>query len=119
MKKPLLYLLAIFLFSLTMFSCKEKDNGKIPSKTQKYSVVYTGLVDSENDNYDIFMVVAPGAYGFVTFEDFRNINGVRTPFVHKLGYSPNSDGVIHRMTFEKIDLDPNIGIEVIRLLKPN
>ncbi|WP_299530492.1 hypothetical protein [Ulvibacterium sp.] len=51
-------------------------------------------------------VVDPSAVGFVVFDDFREVDGVSIPFVHRLGYLPTSEGLIHEMRFQSVVLDP-------------
>jgi hypothetical protein len=51
-------------------------------------------------------VVDPKAVGFVVFSDFREINGMVIPFVHRLGYLPTLEGLIHEMRFQSIVLNP-------------
>lgn len=59
-------------------------------------------------------VVDPKAMGFVVFDDFREIDGVLIPFVHRLGYLPTPEGLIHEMRFQSIVLDPK-GLSVTDL----
>ncbi|NAY92186.1 hypothetical protein GTQ34_09665 [Muricauda sp. JGD-17] len=62
-------------------------------------------------------VVDPKAAGFVVFDDFRKVNGVVIPFVHRLGYLPTPEGLIHEMRFESIILDPKtLSMDDIRQL---
>ncbi|WP_420601728.1 hypothetical protein [Flagellimonas sp.] len=51
-------------------------------------------------------VVDSNAVGFVVFDDFRDIDGTVIPFVHRLGYLPTPDGLIHEMRFESVVMDP-------------
>lgn len=51
--------------------------------------------------------VDPKAVGFVVFDDFRSVEGVQIPFVHRLGYLPTKEGIIHEMRFHSIVLNPD------------
>lgn len=65
-------------------------------------------------------VVDPKAAGFVVFDDFREVGGIVVPFVHRLGYLPTQEGLIHEMRFESIVLDPKeLSISDIRELNKN
>ena len=63
-------------------------------------------------------VVDPKAVGFVVFDDFRTVDGVVMPFVHRLGYLPTPEGVIHEMRFQSIVFDPKeVSVDDIRTLQ--
>ena len=63
-------------------------------------------------------VVDPKAFGFVVFNDFRTVDGVVMPFVHRLGYLLTPEGVIHEMRFKSIVFDPKkVSVEDIRALQ--
>ncbi len=65
-------------------------------------------------------VVDPKAVGFVVFDDFREIDGMVIPFVHRLGYLPTPEGLIHEMRFQSIVLDPKgLSISDLRGLNKN
>ncbi|WP_411032051.1 DUF6503 family protein [Spongiimicrobium sp. 3-5] len=50
--------------------------------------------------------VAPGAYGFVVFDDFKTREGITIPFIHRLGYLPTREGIIHEMKFNSFEFNP-------------
>lgn len=50
--------------------------------------------------------VGPKASGYVMFKDYRNVEGVMLSFDHQLGYLPGKEGLVHRMIFNEIAINP-------------